>query len=108
MAFARFLRDNQPVTTAAAQAAASISSSAVGPAVLIVITVIAVWRYAVPSGKDAKGTIPGRLLAVVLFLIVCWSLVAAHNPAEGGRIAVGAASGVSVAVGALSKLFTGI
>jgi hypothetical protein len=104
MAPARFLRDNQRVTTAAAQAAASVSSSAVGPAVIVVITVIVVWRYAVPAGKDAKGTIMGRLLAVVLVMAVCWVLLAVTHPAAAMQLAGGAASGVATLFGAVSRI----
>jgi hypothetical protein len=90
---------------AAAQAAASSSSaSAVGPAVLVALAIIVIWRYSVPSGKDAKGTIPGRLLAVVLVMAVSWMLLAAYHPAAAMTLAGGTASGIATLFGAAAKI----
>jgi hypothetical protein len=90
--------------TAAAQAAAATSSTAVGPAVIVALAIIVIWRYAVPSGKDAKGTIPGRLLAVVLVLFVGWVLLAAYHPAAAMAVAGGTASGIATLFGAAAKI----
>jgi uncharacterized BrkB/YihY/UPF0761 family membrane protein len=103
MAFARFTRDNRRVITAAAQAG-PLSSTAVGPAVLIVIAVIIIWRYAVPRGKEAKGTIPGRLLAVILFLVGCWVLLAVTHPATAMQVAGGTASGITTLFNAAARI----
>jgi uncharacterized membrane protein len=89
------------VITAAAQAAATTSS--VGPAVLVVIAVIIIWRVSV----GGRGEIKLRLLAWLLLPVIVWALVAAHSPAEGGQIASGAASGIGTAISALGKLFGG-
>ena len=91
------------MTTAAAQAD-SLSSTAIGPAVLIVIAVILIWRYAVPSGKEAKGTIPGRLLAVILVLFACWALLAVTHPATAMQVAGGTASGIATLFTAAARI----
>jgi hypothetical protein len=86
-----------PQATAASPAAAQI-----GPAVLVVIAVIAIW-YLAASGK---GEIKLRLLAWLLLPIIAWLLIAANSPAEAARIASAAATGVTVAIGALGHIFT--
>lgn len=90
-----------------AQAAASSAETSVGPAVLVVVAVAGIWMYAL-GRKGSKGTIPGRLSAVIVFAIAVWVLVAVHSPAEGARIASGAASGISVALGAFGRVIGGI
>jgi len=86
-----------------AAAAASAGASQVGPAVLVVLAVAAVWWLS----THGKGEVKLRLIAWVLLPLIVWLLVAANNPAEGARIASGAASGVSVAIGALGHLVGG-
>jgi hypothetical protein len=87
-----------------AQAAASASTSQDGPAVLVVLGIIAIWWLA----SHGKGEIKLRLLAWLLLPVIAWALVAAQNPAEGARIAGGAASGVSVAIGVVSRVVSGV
>ena len=94
--------DNHQVTTAA-QAAASTSPAAIGPAVLVVLAIIVIWRYSMP-GKDGKGTIPGRFLAIVLFLFACWVILAVTHTTAALQLANGAASGVATLFGAAAKL----
>lgn len=76
----------------------------IGPAVLIVLGVIAIWWLS----THGKGEIKLRFIAWLLLPLIVWLLVAAHNPAEAGRIATGAASGTATAISALSKALTGI
>ena len=73
-----------------------------GPAVLVVLAVIAVWCLA----ARGNGEIKLRLLAWLLLPIIVWLLIAANSPAEAARIASGAATGVTVAIGALVHLFS--
>jgi hypothetical protein len=87
-----------------AQAAASATESSTGPAVLVVLGIAGIWYLS----THGKGEVKLRLLAWLLLPVILWALVAAHSPAEGVRIASGAASGVSVAVGAVSKVVSGI
>jgi hypothetical protein len=103
MAFARLSGDNRRVITAAAAAAAP-STSAVGPAVIIVIAVILICRYCVPTYKDAKGTIPGRLLAVTLIMVVCRLLLAVKDAAAAMAIAGGTVSGIATILGAVAGI----
>lgn len=83
-----------------ALAAASTGTSDAGPAVAVVLAVIAIWWFA----THGKGTASGRLIAWMLLPVILWALLAVHNPAEAGRIASGTASGVAVAVSAASRL----
>jgi hypothetical protein len=87
-----------------AQAAASASENSVGPAVLVVLGIIGIWWLS----THGKGEVKLRLLAWLLLPVILWVLVAAHSPAEGARIAAGAASGVSVAIGAVSRVVSGM
>lgn len=77
-----------------AAASATVSTSHAGPAVLVVLGVIAVWYLA----THGKGEIKLRLIAWLLLPLIVWLLVAAQSPAEAGRIAAGTASGVSVVI----------
>jgi hypothetical protein len=87
-----------------AQASSSASVNQTGPAFLVVLGIIAIWWLA----THGKGEVKLRFLAWLLLPVIVWALVAAHSPAEGARIASGAASGVSVAIGAFSRLASGI
>lgn len=88
----------------AAQAAAGLTPVQVGPAVLVVLAVIGIWKMSTAG----RGEVKLRLLAWVLLPVIVWTLLAARSPAEGARIASGAASGISVALGALSRVVSGI
>lgn len=83
-----------------AQAAASTGTSDAGPAVAVVIVIIAIW-YLSTHGKGGAGF---RLIAWLLLPVILWMLLAVHDPAQAERIASGTASGVAVAVGAVSRL----
>jgi hypothetical protein len=98
----RRARDNHQVITEAAQAA-STSSAAIGPAVLVVLVIIGVWRYSLP-GKDGKGTIPGRFLAIVLFLFACWVLLAVTHTTAAMQLADGTVSGIATLFSAAAKI----
>jgi len=86
-----------------AAAAASAGASQVGPAVLVVLSVAAVWWLS----THGKGEVKLRLIAWVLLPVIVWLLVAANNPAEATRIASGAAAGVTTVIGALGKVASG-
>jgi hypothetical protein len=83
-----------------AAAAASAGASQVGPAVLVVLAVAAVWWLS----THGKGEVKLRLIAWILLPVIVWLLVAANNPAEAGRIASGAAAGVTTAVSVVGQL----
>ena len=87
-----------------AQAAASAGTTDAGPAVAVVLAVIAIWWLAT-HGKGGAGF---RLLAWVLLPVMVWLLLAVHDPAQAGRIASGAASGVATAVSGISQWVSGI
>lgn len=95
--------EHQGVSPIAATAA-SAGASQVGPAVLVVLAVVAVWWLS----SHGKGEVKLRLLAWVLLPLIVWLLVAARSPAEAGRIASGAAAGVTVAIGTVGRLASGI
>lgn len=86
-----------------ALAAASTGTSDAGPAVAVVLGVIAVWWVS----THGKGGAALRLIALVMAAIVFWMLLAVHNPAQAGHIASGAASGVSAAIGGISQWVSG-
>lgn len=86
------------------QAAASAGTGDAGPAVAVVLGVIAVWWLAT-HGKGGAGF---RLIAWILLPLVFWMLLAVHDPAQAGRIASGAASGVATAVSGISQWVSGI
>jgi hypothetical protein len=65
--------------------------------------VIAIWWLS----THGKGEIKLRLIAWLLLPAMVWLLLAAHSPAEAGKVASGAASGVSVAIGAVSRVVSG-
>lgn len=83
-----------------AAAAASTSAANTGPAVLVVLAVVAVWWLS----SHGKGEVKLRLLAWVLLPVIVWLLVAANNPAGAAHIASGAAAGVTTVIGALGRL----
>lgn len=87
-----------------AQAAASADTSDAGPAVAVVIVIIAIW-YLSTHGKGGAGF---RLIAWLLLPVILWMLLAVRDPAQAGRIASGAASGVAVAVSGISRWVSGI
>lgn len=86
-----------------AAAAASAGASQVGPAVLVVLAVAAVWWLS----THGKGEVKLRLIAWILLPLIVWLLIAAQSPAEAGRIASGVAAGVTVAVGTVGRLVSG-
>jgi hypothetical protein len=83
-----------------AAASATVSTSHAGPAVLLVLGIIAVWWLA----THGKGEIKLRLIAWLLLPLIVWGLVAAQNPAEAGRIAAGAASGAALAISTIGRV----
>lgn len=85
-------------------AAAASTASQTGPAVIVVLAVVTVWWLA----THGKGEIKLRLLAWLLLPVIVWLLLAAHSPAEAGKVASSAASGVTTAIGALSRVVSGI
>lgn len=87
-----------------AQAAASSAETKAGPAVSVVLAVAAIWWLS----THGKGEVKLRLLAWLLLPVIAWALLAAHSPAEGARIASGAASGISVALSAFGRVLGGI
>jgi hypothetical protein len=87
-----------PITLAAAGA----STSQAGPAVLVVLGIIAIWWLA----THGKGEVKLRLIAWILLPLIVWTLVAVQSPAEAGRIAAGTASGVSVAIITVSRVIS--
>lgn len=84
-------------------AAATASAGNTGPAVFVVLAVVAVWWLS----SHGKGEIKLRLLAWLLLPVIVWLLIAAQSPAEAGRIASGVAAGVTVAVGTVGRLVSG-
>jgi hypothetical protein len=95
--------EHQGVSPIAA-AAASASAGSTGPAVLVVLAVAGIWWLS----TRGKGEVKLRLLAWILLPVIVWLLVAARSPAEAGRIASGAAAGVTVAIGTVGRLASGI
>lgn len=83
-----------------AQAAASTGTGHAGDAVAVVLGVIAIWWIS----THGKGSASLRLIAWTMLPVMMWLLVAVASPAEAGRIASGAASGVAVAVSGFSQL----
>ena len=68
------------------------STTAIGPAVIVVIVIVVVWRFVIY--KDGAGHPPGRLVACLLALIVGWALLAAGDPATAESVASGAGEGL--------------
>lgn len=87
-----------------ALAAASTGTTDAAPALGVALTVIAVWWVA----THGKGSAALRLIAWTALLGVLWLMLAVHSPAQAGRIASGAASGVAVAISAVSQFASGI
>jgi hypothetical protein len=87
-----------------AAAAASTGTTDVAPAVAVVVGVIAVWFLS----THGKGTASARFIAWLLLPAVLWVILAVHNPAQAGHIASGTASGVAVAISALSRFAAGL
>ena len=78
---------------AAAQAASSITPGMVFDGLAVVGVTAGVWKYSLP-GKDGKGTIPGRLVAIILILLMCWVLLAVTDRSTAMNLASGTATGV--------------
>lgn len=69
----------------------------------MVLAVAGIWWMSTRS----RGEIKLRLLAWLLLPVIVWLLMAAHDPAEAGRVASGAASGAGAAISAVGRLFSG-
>lgn len=87
-------------------AAAASSASTVGPAVIVVAVLVGVWMYALGS-KGSKGTIPGRLVALLAFGIGAWILLGVTDPAGGTALASGAFRGIGTVLGAIGTVLKG-
>jgi hypothetical protein len=87
-----------------ALAAASTGTTDAAPALGVALTVIAIWWIS----THGKGSAALRLIAWASLLGVLWLLDAVHDPAQAGHIASGAASGVAVAISAVSQFANGI
>lgn len=93
--------DNHRVITAAASASAPAASS-IGPGVIVAIVFIAVWAHAL--FRHGKGTVQGRLLAVVIAMVVGWVLLAVTDLTVAAQLATGTASGVATDLHAIATL----
>lgn len=89
-----------PIALAAASAVPGHTADGVG----VAIAVIGIWWIS----THGKGGAALRLIAWVLLPLMFWLLLAVHDPGQAGRIASGAASGVSVDISAFSSLFSAI
>jgi hypothetical protein len=96
------MRHNHRVITTAAQVTTATAASGTGPAILAALAVVLIWRHS--HFRDGKGTIPGRLLGVVLAMFMAWLLLAVTHPADAEQVAAGTASGVSVLLSAAAHL----
>jgi hypothetical protein len=68
------------------------------------LAVAGIWWLA----TRGRGEIKLRFIAWLLLPVIVWLLMAAHSPAEAGRVATGAASGAGTVIGAIGRLFSGI
>lgn len=68
-------------------------------AVLAVLAVIVIWRYAIRG----KGDPAARLAAVLCAVIVVWTLVAMKDPGPASKAASAFASGASAAASGLGR-----
>lgn len=80
-------------------AAATTGTPSVFWAVLVAVAFGLIWRHAM--FRTGKGTITGRLVAVLLAMIIIWLLIAAEN----AGVAMGFAGGIASGIG---TLFSGL
>ena len=71
-------------------------------AVLAVLGVIVVWRYAIKG----KGNPAARLAALLCAVIVVWVMVGFKNPAEAGSLAQDFVAGISAAASGLASFLS--
>lgn len=83
--------------------AASVSTASAADGTLVVIVVAAIWVYALKE----KGTIPGRLIGIVAFMIVAWLLLGVHSASDGAAVASGTLRGLGAVLSAFSTVLTG-
>lgn len=100
------MSDNRRVTVLAVQAASAPAIGVIGPTVIAVVAFIFIWRHALHS--KGKGTIPGRLLGVVITIFVVWVLLAVKAPDDATKIASGTATGVGGVLTAIGNLIHAI
>jgi hypothetical protein len=84
--------------------AASVSTADAADGTFVVLAVVAIWGYAL-AGK--RGTIPGRLMGIVAFVIVVWLLLGEHSASGGVAVASGTLRGLSAVLSALGTLLSG-
>jgi hypothetical protein len=87
------------MTAVTAQATAAADNSTAAWAVIIAVGFGLIWRHAM--FRRGKGTIMGRLLAVLLAMIVIWLLFAVDN----ASVAIGLAGDIASGTG---TLFSGL
>lgn len=92
-----------PSVIAAAQPPARPSE--IGPAVIVAIALILIWRFAV--FRDGKGTAASRALAVLLALAVFWVLLAVAQPTAAMTAASGTAAGIATLLSAAAHILGG-
>lgn len=88
------------ITDAAAGSTVSVASS-IGPGVIVAIVFVAVWAHALY--RHGKGTVQGRLLAVVIAMVVGWALLAVTDSPAAAQMASGTASGVVTDLRAIAE-----
>jgi fructose-specific phosphotransferase system IIC component len=81
-----------------------VSTADAADGTFVVLVVAAIWAYAL-AGK--RGTIPGRLMGIVAFVIVAWLLLGGHNASGGMAVASGTLRGLSAVLSAFTTLLTG-
>lgn len=84
--------------------AVSVSTADAADGTFVVLAVAAIWGYAL-AGK--RGTIPGRLMGIVAFVIVAWLLLGVHSASGGAAVASGTLRGLSAVLSAFGTLLSG-
>lgn len=87
---------------AAASAASASAASSIGPGVIVAIVFVAVWAHALY--RAGKGSVPGRLLAVVIAGFMLWVLLAVTDSAAASQLASGTAAGIATDLHAIGAL----
>ena len=95
----------QPLPSAIAAARQPAQPSAIGPAVIVAIALVLIWRFAV--FRDGKGTAASRALAVLIALTAGWVLLAVAQPTAAMQAASGTASGFATLLAAAARILGG-
>jgi hypothetical protein len=87
---------------AAAGSAVPIDDAA-ADGVLVVLTIIVIWRYA----QGGRGPNSSRFAAIIAVFIVVWLLLGVHSAAGGIAVASGLFNGLGAILSTITTLVTG-